>query len=185
MEKISLNDLFITFFKINAFTFGGGYTIVPVIRDEFVQKRKSIEDDEMLNIVAIAQSGPGPMAINTSILTGLRLRGCKGALTCLVASVLPCLIIISALFFVYREAVKNLVVKSALETMSGAISAVLLITVYQMAKKALSKNKVFGAILFLLSFFIGYFTNINTAVIIFAAGVIGFITFSIIKDDMR
>lgn len=183
--EISLRELFITFFKINMFTFGGGYTIVPVIRGEFVSGRGLIDDDEMLDIIAIAQSGPGPMAINTSILTGLRLRGISGALICLIASVLPCLIIISALFFVYREAVKNSVVRSALETMSGAISAVLLITVYQMSKKALSKNKIFGVILFLLSFLVGYFTEINTAIIIFVAGVIGFVTFSIINEDMK
>ncbi len=106
-KKISYKSLFTTFFKINMFTFGGGYTIVPVIRDEFVNKKKLIDDDEMLDIVAIAQSGPGPMAINTSILTGYRLIGWKGALVCLLASVLPCLIIISIMYYVYNTISQN------------------------------------------------------------------------------
>jgi len=66
-QDIKLREIFITFLKINAFTFGGGYTIVPVIRDEFMKKRKLIDEDEMLGLVALAQSGPGAMAISTSL----------------------------------------------------------------------------------------------------------------------
>ena len=61
-ESISLMEIFGTFFKINAVTFGGGYTIVPVIRDEFMKKRGLIDEEEMLSLVALAQSGPGAMA---------------------------------------------------------------------------------------------------------------------------
>ena len=77
-QTISLRELFTTFFRINAVTFGGGYTIVPVIRDEFMKKKGLIDEDEMLDIVALAQSGPGAMAISTSLLTGYKLRGVKG-----------------------------------------------------------------------------------------------------------
>jgi len=69
-REITLSEIFFTFLKINTFTFGGGYTIVPVIRDEFMMKKKLIDEDEMLGIVALAQSGPGAMAISTSLLTG-------------------------------------------------------------------------------------------------------------------
>ncbi|SEN68960.1 chromate transporter [Peptostreptococcus russellii] len=182
-KKISYKSLFITFFKINMFTFGGGYTIVPVIRDEFVNKKKLIDDDEMLDIVAIAQSGPGPMAINTSILTGYRLIGWKGALVCLLASVLPCLIIISIMYYVYNTISKNSIVKAALGCMSGAISAVLFITVFQMAKKALVKHKIFGSILMFSAFSAAYFTNINTIYIILLSGMIGLIVFSLVEED--
>ena len=94
-KKISLLELFLTFFRINAITFGGGYTIVVVLRDEFMSKKKIISEDEMLDLVAIAQSGPGAMAINTSVLTGYKLRGPLGALVCMLASVAPCIIIIT------------------------------------------------------------------------------------------
>lgn len=179
----SYKSLFVTFFKINMFTFGGGYTIVPVIRDEFVNKMGLIDDDEMLDIVAIAQSGPGPMAINASILTGYRIRGWKGALTCLLASVLPCLIIISIMYYIYDTISENTVVKAALGCMSGAISAVLFITVFQMAKKALSKHKFFGAAIMIAAFIVGDFTNINTIYIIIIAGLIGLIVFSLVEED--
>ena len=182
-QTCSYKSLFITFFKINMFTFGGGYTIVPVIRDEFVNKKNLIKDDEMLDIVAIAQSGPGPMAISTSILTGYRLKGWKGALTCLTASVLPCLIIISILYYVYDSISENTVAKAALGCMSGAISAVLFVTVFQMAKKALSKHKIFGTIIMITAFLVGNFTNINTVYIIIVAGLIGLTVFSLVEED--
>lgn len=70
-------DLFKTLLKINAVTFGGGYTIVPIIRDEFVKNKKIIDDDEMMKIIALAQSCPGAMAINTSILLGYRINKTK------------------------------------------------------------------------------------------------------------
>lgn len=175
--------LFITFFKINMFTFGGGYTIVPVIRDEFVEKHDLIDEDEMLNIVAIAQSGPGPMAINTSLLTGYRIKGWKGALTCLLASVLPCIIIISIMYYIYDAISSNSIIKSIFMCMSGAISAVLLITVYQMAKKALSKHRIFGSILMTISFLLSYFTSINTIFIIILAALCGLTVFSLIEED--
>ena len=179
----SYKSLFLTFFKINMLTFGGGYTIVPVIRDEFVNKRGLIDDDRMLDIIAIAQSGPGPMAINTSILTGYSLKGWKGALICLLASVLPCLIVISLLFYAYDNVAQNNIIKSALGCMSGAISAVLLITVFQMAKKALSKHKIFSSILMISSFISAYFTNINTVYIIIISALVGLIVFSLVEEE--
>lgn len=182
-NKINSRILFTTFFKINMFTFGGGYTIVPVIIDEFVNKKHLIDDDEMLDIVAIAQSGPGPMAINTSILTGYKLNGWKGALICLLASVLPCLIIVSIMYYIYSTISKNTIVKSALGCMSGAISAVLFITVFQMAKKSLYKHKIFGCILMISTFLTAYFTSINTIYIILFAGLLGLIVFSIVEED--
>ncbi len=182
-NTISSKTLFTTFFKINMFTFGGGYTIVPVIRDEFVKKRELINDEEMLDIIALAQSGPGPMAINTSLLTGYRLKGWIGALISLLASVLPCLIIISILYYIYDSVAKNPFIKSALACMSGAISAILFVTVFQMAKKALSRHTIFGSILMLTAFSLAYFTNISTIYIILMAGFIAFIVFSLVEED--
>ncbi len=182
-NQLSYLDLFCTFFKINLVTFGGGYTIVPVIRDEFVKKRKLIQDDEMLDMIAIAQSGPGPMAINTSILTGYRLKGWKGSLVSLFASVLPCLIIISILFYIYSTISKIKVIEYSLQVMSGSITAVLFITVFQMTKKALLKHKIFGSILFIFSVLVGLFTNVNTVFIIVISGFIGVAVFSLVKEE--
>ena len=156
-QTLSLIELFITFLKINAFTFGGGYTIVPVIRDEFVKKKQMISEEEMLDLVALAQSGPGPMAINASLLTGYRVKGPVGALVSLLASVLPCLLVITLFYYVYDAISENLLVRSAFQVMGGAISAVLVITTYNMAKSALKNYRIFGIVLMLGAFCGSYF----------------------------
>lgn len=183
MEKdIKLSEIFFTFFKINAVTFGGGYTIVPVIRDEFMKKKGLIDEEEMLSLVALAQSGPGAMAISTSLLTGYRLRGWKGAITALLASVLPCLIIISIIFYFYEAFSTNFWVKSALMGMGGVISAVLILTVYDMGKAALRKHKYFSMLLMVSAFVASYFFKVHTIIIILALAFIGLFTFSILSE---
>lgn len=179
---VSLWTLFFTFLKINAFTFGGGYTIVPVIRDEFIKRLKLIEEEEMLDIVALAQSGPGPMAISTSLLTGYRVRGPLGAVTCLIASILPCLVIITLLFYAYEAVSTNPWAQSAFAVMGGVISAVLILTTVDMAKTALRKHKRFGLALMFASFSASYFFSVNTALIILFSGFIGLIVFSIFDE---
>nr|WP_072514559.1 chromate transporter [Ndongobacter massiliensis] len=179
---ISLWTLFFTFLKINTFTFGGGYTIVPVIRDEFIQRLKLIDEDEMLDLVALAQSGPGPMAISTSLLTGYRVRGPFGAITCLIASVLPCLVIITLLFYAYEAVSTNPWAQAAFAVMGGVISAVLILTTVDMAKTALRKHRKFGLVLMIASFSSSYFFSVNTALIILFSGLIGLIVFSIVDE---
>lgn len=181
--KISYFELFLTFFKINTFTFGGGYTIVPVIIDEFIRKKKLIDEDEMLDLVAIAQSGPGAMAIGTTILLGYRLKGPLGAVVATLASVSPCIIIISIISVFYNAFKTNFYVQSALLGISGVISAVLFITTYNMGKEALKNHPIFSGIMMFLSFSVGMFTDINTALIIVSLGIIGLVTFSICKEE--
>ena len=102
-KKISLIELFKKLFIINLVTFGGGYTIIPVIKDEFVYRGKYIEEDNMIKIISLAQSVPGAMTISTSFLVGYYTRGKKGSVIAVLASVLPCLIIIAAIAFSYTK----------------------------------------------------------------------------------
>lgn len=178
-ENISLKKLFTTFFKINAITFGGGYTIVPIVRDTFVQDLKLITDEEMIDILALAQSGPGAMAISTSILTGYKLRGPLGAVTTLTASALPCILILSTVSVFYEQFKTNFYVNAALEGISGVICAVLLTTVYKMAKLAFTKNKSFSLIVMILIFILGFFLKLHTAKLILLSGFLGIIVFAI------
>lgn len=134
-------DLFKTLLKINAVTFGGGYTIVPIIRDEFVKNKKIIDDDEMMKIIALAQSCPGAMAINTSILLGYRINKTKGAIASVLAATLPCLVIISIVSLIYNKIHDNPFINMMLISMSGAISAILLLTVVDLAKSNLKKRQ--------------------------------------------
>lgn len=184
MEKdISLWELFLTFLKINTFTFGGGYTIVPIIKDEFVDGKGLISESEMLDIVALAQSGPGAMAISTSLLTGYRVRGPIGALVCMGASVLPCLVIITLISGFYQSFRSNFYVNAALAGISGIISAVLFVTVFNMGRSAIRLNPNFSIIMMTLAFVLGYFTNINTGLIILFLGLIGILVSHIEKGE--
>lgn len=179
-KNISLTKLFFTFFKINALTFGGGYTIVPIIKDTFVEDLKLIDNDEMLDLVALAQGGPGAMAISTSLLTGYKLRGASGAVTCLIASSLPCLIILSVISLFYNEFRSNFYVNAALEGISGIICAVLLVTVFNMGKTAYKKYPVFSSAVMFLIFVLGYIMGIHTAPLILLCALIGVSVFFII-----
>lgn len=183
-KKISLSEIFFTFLKINTVTFGGGYTIVPVIRDEFIGRKKLIDEKEMLDIITIAQSGPGAMAISTSLLTGYRLRGFRGAVTALGASVLPCLVIITVVYYFYDAFRDNFWVKSALEGMAGVISAALFITVYNMAKQATLQHRLFSMTMMLGAFILSYFLKIHTAAIIIVLALIGLLTFSLLDPKV-
>lgn len=176
-------ELFLIIFKINAITFGGGFTIAPIIKDEFSNKRKLISEEDILNIIALSQSGPGALAVSTAFLTGYKIKGPIGGLVALIAAILPPLIIISIIFIVYKEFSDNNYVRAALRGMSGVISAVLVITSIQLAKQSIKKHKVFSSLLIITAFSISYFTTINTALIIIALGLIGLFTFSFFKEE--
>lgn len=182
-KKISLLELFLTFFRINAITFGGGYTIVVVLRDEFMLRKKIISEEEMLDLVAIAQSGPGAMAINTSVLTGYKLRGTIGAITCLMASVAPCIIVITIVSLFYQEFRSNFYINAALMGMSGVISAVLVVTTIDMARNVLKQRPVLSGIIMLTAFVMSYVFHISSPLIIFGFGLFGLILFSIIDEE--
>jgi len=177
MKKVSLAKLFFTFFKINAITFGGGYTIVPIVKDVFVNELKLIDDDEMTNLVALAQSGPGAMAVSTSILTGYKLRGPIGAITCLIASALPCLLILSVVSVFYTQFKTNFFIKSALDGISGVVCAVLLVTVFNMGKAAYKNYPIFSSAIMILVFVLGFFVNISTAPLLLCSAILGICVF--------
>lgn len=170
---------FLTVFKISAITFGGGYTIVPVLKDEFCNKRQCVSEEEMLDIVALGQSAPGPIAVGVSLLLGYKLKGRGGALLGVLAAILPPIILISIISFFYEAFASNYWVRAALRGMSGAIAAVMLLVVVSMAQQVLKKHKVFSLILLVSAFVLAWFTSINTAVLILMFALIGIVVFSL------
>lgn len=179
-KKISLLKLFMTFFKINAITFGGGYTIVPIIKDVFVSEGY-INEDDMLDIVALAQSGPGAMAISASLLTGYKVRGPLGAIVSAIASASPCLIILSVISMFYAEFRSNFYVNAALEGISGVICAVLLLTVINMGKNAYNKYPGFSTMVMIMVFGLGFFAGVRTAPLILLSAILGLSVFTVIE----
>ena len=91
--------LFISTFYLSAFTFGGGYVIIPLMKKKFVDDLQWIEDDEMLNLTAIAQSSPGAVAVNAAILLGYRVAGILGALVTILGTILPPIITLTIISF--------------------------------------------------------------------------------------
>lgn len=182
-NETSLLNLFLTFLRINAITFGGGYTIVAILRDEFSVKKNLIDNDEMLNITALSQSSPGPFAINTSILVGYKLKGIIGSLVCLLASVIPSLIIITVVSMFYQAFRDNFYVNAALRGMAGVISAVLIITSINMAKSAMKNHKIFSLVIMIIAFLASFVFKVSTVYIILFFGILSFITFSLISEE--
>ena len=181
--NISLKELFFVFLKINAVTFGGGYTILPIIRNEFITKRQLIDEEEMMNIITVAQSGPGGFVVSASVLTSYRLLGLKGAFVSLLASVIPPLVIITLVYYAYEAFRDNIWVNAALQGMSGVISAVLFMTVYSMAGNILKKNTAFSLCLMVGAFVASWFLELHIVLILVILAVIGLVYFTFVKEN--
>ena len=177
-EQISLRELFWEFFKINSVTFGGGFVIMPIIKKAFVDKKHILEEGEMLDMIALAQSLPGVMAVNTSMLVGHKLRGFKGSIVSMLGGILPPLGIILLISVFYTAFQTNPIILAALRGMRGAVSAVMVVAAYSMLKSVLKKDKLFSLILVILSFSVAYFTDISIAYVMLSAGFIGYAYFT-------
>ena len=112
-EVKSLKTLFFTFFKIGLFTFGGGYAMIALLEEEFIQRRKWLDKDEFLDMTAIAESTPGPVAINSATYLGYKLAKVPGAATATVAVCLPSFLIIYAISLFFEQFTQLTVIASA------------------------------------------------------------------------
>lgn len=112
-EVKSLGTLFFTFFKIGLFTFGGGYAMIALLEEEFIQRRKWLDKDEFLDMAAIAESTPGPVAINSATYLGYKLAGVPGAATATVAVCLPSFLIIYAISLFFEQFTQLTIIANA------------------------------------------------------------------------
>lgn len=165
--------LFFSTFYISAFTFGGGYVIVPLMRKKFAEEYHWIEENEMLDLTAIAQSSPGAMAVNVSILIGYRLAGLPGALIAILGTVLPPLLILSVISVAYTALIDNLLVKYILRGMQAGVAAVIVDVVIGMADSIIEEKKRLPILIMLAAFAAEVFLHVNVIVIIVTCGLIG------------
>ena len=127
-------DLFMTFFKIGAFTIGGGYAMLPLIQREVVETHQWISEDEFIDILAIAEATPGPVAINTSTYVGYKMAGVKGSLICTLGTVLPSftiILLIVKFFWQYRQ---NPLIEKVFLGIRPAVAALIFSAVYKIGK---------------------------------------------------
>lgn len=132
--------MFITFFKIGAFTFGGGYAMIPIIQNEIVDKHKWINEEEFIDALSLTQASPGPVAVNTSIYVGYKLRKIPGAIICTLGTVLPSFIVISIIarfFSVFKD---NPAMTKVFMGVRPAVVALILAAVYKLFKSNMKDN---------------------------------------------
>ncbi len=165
--------LFFSTFKLSACTFGGGFVIIPLMRKKFVEELGWIEEDEMLDLTAIAQSSPGAIAVNASILVGYHVAGFPGAMLTVLGTVLPPLIIISIISMFYQAFRDNAIVNLAMKGMLCGVAAVICDVVINMAKTIFQRKRLLPIIVMLGSFIAVRFLSVNIIIIILACGVIG------------
>lgn len=160
--------LFRETFLISMFTVGGGYVIVPMMRKKFVEELELVEEDEMLDMIAIAQSAPGALATNVSVILGYKIAQVWGAIVACFATALPPLIIITIISFFYEAFRDNLYVNHALTGMAAGVAAIIIVAVIGMIKP-LTKSKLNIAIMiigFVLSFFLNVVVIILSTIIL-------------------
>jgi chromate transporter len=173
MPKISLMKLFTATLTLSAFTIGGGYVIVPLMRKRFVEEYGWIEENEMLDLVAIAQSGPGPIAVNASILVGYRIAGLVGALVATLGTALPPLIILSVISLFYTAFAASGLVASALAAMRVGVAAVIADVVIKMGSDVLKKKDYILTGIMLAAFVANWWLGVNVVFIILVSGAAG------------
>jgi len=165
--------LFSSTFYLSAFTFGGGYVIIPLMQKKFVDDLKWIDEDEMLNLAAIAQSSPGAVAVNASILLGYRVAGILGAFISILGTVLPPLIIISIISFFYTAFRENIVVNAVLKGMQAGVAAVIADVVLNLGGNVVKEKDLISAFVMISAFIATFFLKINVMYIILVCGCIG------------
>lgn len=174
-KKHVLFTLFFATLYLSAFTFGGGYVIVTLLKDKFVDHYHWIDEEEMLDLVAIAQSSPGPIAVNGAIVVGYKLCSLKGVLVAVLGAVLPPMIILSVISFFYKAFSANPYISAVLNGMSAGVGAVIASVVYDMGSGIVKTRDWINMVIMVLSFCISYFFNVNVVIIILAVAVFGLI----------
>ena len=172
--KFSYWLLFKSTFIVSMFTVGGGYVIIPLLKAKFVDEYHWIDDQQTLDMIAIAQSTPGIMAVNTSIMLGYKMGGLLGAICGMFATVLPPLIIITIVATFYDMIAHNEYVKLVLKGMQCGATALLLNVAIDLLKKQFSKKLILPIVIIIATFAANLFFDVNIILLVVIDGIIGF-----------
>ena len=176
-------ELFYVFFCIGAFTFGGGHAMIPLIQRETVENKKWVTDDDILEIIAIAESTPGPVAINAATFVGYRTAGFLGAVFATMGVVLPSFLIILAIAYLMESFMEIKAVQYAFKGINAGVLALLFKALWNMYKKS-SKGwaayVVMGA-----SFLLTAILKVNLFIVIIGCAVFGLITATIAERRLK
>lgn len=154
---------------ISAFTFGGGYIVVPMIRKYFVSSRNLFSDDELMNMAAIAQSTPGAIAINLSALAGFRVAGIVGVVISCFAAIVPPLIILAMVSTWYNAFASNAWIANILQGMQAGVAALIVDLVVDMTYMIVKERSILLTLMIPTTFLANFVFGINVAVILIAS----------------
>lgn len=174
MEK-KLWKLFTSTFTMSAFTFGGGFVIVSLYQKKFVEEFKWLSADEMLDIVAIAQSSPGPIPVNASVILGYRMAGIKGSLVAVLGTILPPFLVMSLISRYYVQFKSITFISQLMLLMRAGVAAVIFDVVYGLAKKIITETDLFHILLMIIAFFSVVFANLSAMLVIMICLAIGIV----------
>ena len=184
--KVSLKILwqvFSTFFKIGAFTFGGGYAMIPLIQREAVENRKWVTDEDILDIITIAESTPGPIAVNSATFVGYRAAGVLGSIAGTLGVVMPSFLIILLISYVLREFQDVLVVKYAFSGIRAGVLAMIIKALWGMYKKC--KKNLVSYIVMAAAFVLAAFLDVSVLPLLAGCAVFGLVTMQIMERKAK
>jgi chromate transporter len=170
-----LLELFATFFTIGAFTFGGGHAMVPLIQKEIVDKKGWIEAEDFIDILALAQTAPGPVAANTSVFVGYKLVGVPGAVWALAGTVLPSFIIILLVAMYFTRIADSVIINAAFSGIRPAVVALVANAAVNIGKTALRDVKAIG--ISILGFLAVTYAGIHPIPVILGSALLGYMFF--------
>ena len=174
-NRHTLAQLFFSMLYISAFTFGGGFVIITFMKRKFVDGLHWIDDQEMLDLAALAQSSPGAIAVNAAILVGWRVGGFLGMVVSVIGTILPPLTILSVISFFYAAFATNPYVALVLKGMQSGVAAVILDLVCNLGMGVVKTKSAVHMVVMAVAFCATFFFGVNVVYIILAAGVLGVI----------
>ena len=170
-----LLQLYLTWFKMGLFTFGGGYAMLPMIQKEVVEKYKWATEDEVMDYYAVGQCTPGIIAVNVATFIGYKLKGVIGGIVATLGVISPSIIIIFIISTLITNYAELEIVQHALKGIQVAVCVLMVVAITNLFKKGVTDIPT--GLIFLCAFLISYFTNIPTFIVVIVAGVCGYVLY--------
>ncbi|MBQ4501946.1 MAG: chromate transporter [Spirochaetales bacterium] len=165
--------LFSGMFYISAFTFGGGFVIATFVKKKFSDELGWIDESEMLDLIALAQSAPGAIAVNVAILVGWKVFDVIGMIASVLGTILPPMIILTAVSFIYNLIADNMYVAMVLKGMQAGVAAIILSVSIDLAVKVMKEKSILYDALIVAAFVLSFFFKVNVVFLIIAALLLG------------
>lgn len=176
MNKKTLWKLFTTMFSISAFTFGGGFAIIGLMKKKIVDELKWISNEEMLDYTAMAQLSPGAIAVNAAILVGYKVMAFPGMLVAILGTIFPPIIILSIISLFYHFFISNIYVSMFLNGLRAGVAAVIVNVVFDLGGNVLKEHSIYYDLIMILTFVAIFFFHVSAILIVLIVLLLGIVS---------